>query len=1083
MTNGIFQDSSVGVPTQLGPIGVPAELGIGQLLELFSQSTHTIGLNAPQEAIIAELLSNQNVESSGLIEPLLSPGSGTLADVKSLMGELEVGSLVGDLSDKDSLIGDLNSNLRNKTSLLGQAAAATFAAGSLVVIDPSVANYQSFAANVAEGAETILLDPSDNEVVQIGDKLEERKRRGIETSSIHIVSHGKAGKLFLGSSVLDADYLSTHKDQLASWSKVLSPDADILLYGCDVAAGDSGQAFVQQLSHLTDADVAASDDLTGNSDLGGNWNLEVKTGVIEADLAFDSKEMETYNAVLKAPLAFPTAEGFGAQAKGGRGGKVIFVDNLNDSGSGSLRAALEAKGPRTVVFRTGGTIELKRGIKITNPYLTIAGQTAPGDGITIKSNGKHAQNLIEIKTHDVIMRYIRVRTGKGPSAWQNGIKITDNSHDIIIDHVSASWTGKGLIATWGRVNNVTVQKTIMSESIGPKRAALNGNGADRVTLYQNLFAHNAMRNPVVKNYSGKVNPPAGFSPTFEVINNIVYNWGKAGIQIGAFSGEGWNPNPTKVNVIGNYFKAGPSSPKGSGNYSEIVVMQGDPHELYVRGNIGPHRPNNSKDEWANVGIWGSNKPAPRKYQISKPHNSPLNKSGLLTQKAYDLILEGAGASLVRDSVDKRIVNEVKTGTGRIIDDPSKVGGWPKLAKGTPPADRDKDGMPDAWEKQYGFNPNDPNDRNGDADKDGYTNLEEYLNELAGDQPGGGNSGGGNSGGGNSGGGSNQSPFGSKPWAINDGARIQAENFDKGGPGVAYKDTDSSNKGGQYRRSEGVDIAKANDVGGGYNLGYLRNGEWLEYTTNVTGGKYDIKIRVASGNSNPGDLRLKLGNKVLGSFNVKNTGGWQKWRTLTLKDVNLAGGNNQNLRLEVVGGNFNVNWLDFEKVASTQPPSDDKQSPFGGKPQIIKNGARIQAENFDNGGPGIAYKDTDSSNKGGQYRRSEGVDIAKANDVGGGYNLGYLRNGEWLEYTTNVTGGKYDIKIRVASGNSNPGNLRLKLGNKVLGSFDVKNTGGWQKWRTLTLKGVNLAGGKDQLLRLEVGGGNFNLNWLEFDYKG
>ncbi len=321
-------------------------------------------------------------------------------------------------------------------------------------------------------------------------------------------------------------------------------------------------------------------------------------------------------------------------------------------------------------------------------------------------------------------------------------------------------------------------------------------------------------------------------------------------------------------------------------------------------------------------------------------------------------------------------------------------------------------------------------------------------------------------------GEKQSPFGGKPWAIKDGARIEAEDFDTGGAGLAYKDTDSSNKGGQYRRSEGVDIAKANDAGGGYTVGWLRNGEFLEYTTNVTGGKYDVKVRVASGNANPGDLRLKLGDKIMGTFDVKNTGGWQKWRTLTLKDVNLAGGNNQNLRLEVVGGNFNVNWLEFDQVAPTQ-------SPFGGKPKVIKDGARIEAEDFDTGGPGLAYKDTDSSNKGGQYRPDEGVDIAKANDTGGGYTVGWLKNGEFLEYTTNVNGGKYDVKVRVASGSSNPGDLRLKLGDKVLGTVDVQNTGGWQNWKTLTLKDVNLPGGNNQNLRLEVVGGSFNVNWFEF----
>ena len=299
-------------------------------------------------------------------------------------------------------------------------------------------------------------------------------------------------------------------------------------------------------------------------------------------------------------------------------------------------------------------------------------------------------------------------------------------------------------------------------------------------------------------------------------------------------------------------------------------------------------------------------------------------------------------------------------------------------------------------------------------------------------------------------------------------RIEVEDY------VNYLDTTSGNIGGVYR-SDDVDIQPTTDFGGGFNVGWIRDGEWLTYTTNLTSGNYDIKVRVASADPNPGDLQVKLGNQELGIFDVKSTGDWQNWQTLTLNNVAIPGGSNQLLRLDMIGGSFNLNWIEFDQV-----PSGGVQSPFGGTPRAIKDGARIEAEDFDNGGQGVAYNDTDSSNLGGQYRPDQGVDIENTTDVGGGHNVGWIRDGESLEYTTNVTGGTYNIKVRVASANPNPGDLRVKLGNQELGIFDVKSTGGWQNWQTLTLGNLAIAGGSNQRLRFEVIDGSFNLNWIEFE---
>ena len=208
--------------------------------------------------------------------------------------------------------------------------------------------------------------------------------------------------------------------------------------------------------------------------------------------------------------AFPGAVGFGAKAKGGRGGVVLFVENLNDSGPGSLRAALEAEGPRTVIFRTGGTIEIKSVITVRHPFLTIAGQTAPGGGIAVKIDGKTDIGTINIDTHDVIVRHLRVRPGPAIQGSENGDAITllDKAHDVIIDHCSLSWGTDEVINGWYGANHITVQHCIISEALhqsvhqkGPHgMGMLFGDKNKRVTIHRNLFAHNNQRNPLLSSH-------------------------------------------------------------------------------------------------------------------------------------------------------------------------------------------------------------------------------------------------------------------------------------------------------------------------------------------------------------------------------------------------------------------------------------------------------------------------------------------------------------------------------------------------------------------------------------------------------
>lgn len=333
---------------------------------------------------------------------------------------------------------------------------------------------------------------------------------------------------------------------------------------------------------------------------------------------------------------------------------------------------------------------------------------------------------------------------------------------------------------------------------------------------------------------------------------------------------------------------------------------------------------------------------------------------------------------------------------------------------------------------------------------------------------------------------NPSTYGNNgnPWSIGSGVtRIEAENFDQGGQGIAYNDSASINEGGAYRTSEGVDISTTSDAGGGYNVGWAENGEWMEYTVDIQPGIYDIHLRVASNSASAGDVEVNLGDgttfQSLGIFNVDSTGGWQSWETLTLTNVAVSGDESV-LRLDLLGKSVNINWIEFEKADNNDNPSTYGNN---GNPWGIGSGTtRIEVENFDQGGEGVAYHDSASANLGGQYRPTEGVDIGNASDTGGGYSIGWVTNGEWLEYTVDIEPGSYDIKLRIASYSGSPGDVVVKLGDgetfQTLGTFDTYNTGGWNNWATMTMPNVTVSG-SEVVLRLEMVGGSTNLNWIEF----
>ncbi|SHI58936.1 pectate lyase family protein [Pseudozobellia thermophila] len=430
-----------------------------------------------------------------------------------------------------------------------------------------------------------------------------------------------------------------------------------------------------------------------------------------------------FNALMGQQLAFPGAEGFGAYTRGGRGGKVLYVTNLNDSGPGSLRWAVGEKGPRTVVFAVSGTIELKKRLTIENPYITIAGQTAPGDGICLKGE------TFLIAADEVIVRYLRVRLGdgmhgKGSLQGKDAISISKGKN-IIVDHCSASWSLDEVLSASTRrptLTNVTVQWCFITEGLNPSNhgygSLIRGTGGAKYSFLKNLYAHHRRRSPRPGNYNSNphTEDPEGLLLDFR--NNVIYNWdgGYAGYNADSIS-------VTRLNYVGNYLIPGADS-KNNG----IAYATGSPYNRsFFEGNYyGGERP---ADQWQLVDFnesWTDGDI--EAYKQNEPFETgPVHT--LEAGQAYAQVLETGGAILPkRDGVDKRIISHVKNNQGRIIKSQEDVGGWPPLKSTPPPVDSDADGMPDAWEKDKGLDPYRASDANL-VGANGYTMLENYLNGL------------------------------------------------------------------------------------------------------------------------------------------------------------------------------------------------------------------------------------------------------------------------------------------------------------------------------------------------------------------
>lgn len=436
-------------------------------------------------------------------------------------------------------------------------------------------------------------------------------------------------------------------------------------------------------------------------------------------------------------LSFPGAEGFGQYTTGGRGGKVYVVTKTEDDGSeGTLRYALDQKGPRYIVFTTGGTIYLQSPLRIKEGDVTIAGQTAPGDGITV------ANYETFVAADNVIIRYMRFRMGdqkkyEGDALGARFIK------NLMVDHCSMSWSTDETVSIY--VNeNTTLQWCVIAESLRNSFHQKGAHGYGGIaggkfaSFHHNLYAHHDSRNPRLGEYAGS---KFALTDLTDFRNNVIFNWGHNSL----YGGEGMN-----VNIINNYYKPGPATTtrqrivaidKNEKPQAEVYNIWG---KYYISGNVMEGDPEVTKNNWTE-GVFSQMKASYNLTQeeknaikINQPHEVHNNIKTHSAKEAYEKILQFGGASLKRDAIDLHVLKDTRNGsftykgskgsTNGIIDSQNDVGGFPILASGKYSLDSDHDGMPDEWEINNALNPNVANTNGRDLDKN-YDNIEVYMNDI------------------------------------------------------------------------------------------------------------------------------------------------------------------------------------------------------------------------------------------------------------------------------------------------------------------------------------------------------------------
>ncbi len=437
-------------------------------------------------------------------------------------------------------------------------------------------------------------------------------------------------------------------------------------------------------------------------------------------------------------LAFPSAEGFGKYATGGRGGQVVAVTNLNDDGEGSFRNALLQfpNEPLTIVFNVSGIIDLKTKVQIKRSNLTIAGQSATGDGICFKGNSLILNGASQKGNHsNIIIRYIRSRPGGFDKKGLYGFDM-ENCNNVIIDHCSFSWANEECAALYD-TKNTTVQWCIISDGLY-QAGHMKGNrsyggvwGGQYASYHHNLFAN--LNNRAIRFNGARAHDTMA---VIDYCNNVVYNWAN---KNACYGGEvNIAGGVSQVNIINNYYKPGPAAPDRLqfAHASFQKDLSKGTGEWFLKGNIMEGEKGMTKKNFRGLDLeeagFPSNAKAKKAFTITEPILLQTAK------EAYEKVLQYAGAIFpIRDAVDARVIMETKTKTATghgiygkpgIIDNAEQVGGWPEYKIGVVKIDSDNDGMPDEWEDKNGLNKNDASDRNK-LDKDGYTMLEKYLNEI------------------------------------------------------------------------------------------------------------------------------------------------------------------------------------------------------------------------------------------------------------------------------------------------------------------------------------------------------------------
>jgi hypothetical protein len=358
--------------------------------------------------------------------------------------------------------------------------------------------------------------------------------------------------------------------------------------------------------------------------------------------------------------AFAGAEGYGAFSAGGRGGRTIYVDSLDDDGPGSLRAAIEASGARTIAFRVGGVIALHRPLIVTEPFLTLDGASAPGAGIMLRNHG------VEVRTHDVVLRYLRirvgdddVRTGAKPLSYYTGGEgdyalYFTGAENCIADHLSLSWSTSKMLSVTKMSDRITIQWCLLGESLNfADHGYASIAGGNRVTWHHNLFAHHLSRSVRFQ----------GTTDT-DFRNNVIYDWGHTA-GYGEFD---------RLNYVGNYVKPGPSTTQRPRLFHTGAEVVAD-HSIFVSGNVLDGDPKATEDNWRGMGYYYFDR---ARLAASAPFPAPA----VTTEPAalaYEHVLADVGATLPhRDATDKRLVRETRAGTGHLVKSVTEAGGWPNF---------------------------------------------------------------------------------------------------------------------------------------------------------------------------------------------------------------------------------------------------------------------------------------------------------------------------------------------------------------------------------------------------------------------